>query len=298
MIESIINFSYKNRFLIIATTLLLLLGSLWAIKKTPLDALPDLTPPQIIVSVKWQGQSPQLIEDQIIYPLTNALMSVAGAKTVRAFSSFENALVYVIFEEGHDIYFSRDRVAEKINELVPTLPKTAQVKMGPDATGIGWVYQYALTSETKDLAELYDLQEYYYKYALLGINGVSEVATIGGFETNYQITLDENKLVEQELSIQEVVQALRSNNEERGGRIVLENAYEQIIQALGYAKSAEDLGNIILRNRDGNPLRIFDIASVDLVPSYRRGMADLNGQGEVVGGIVVVRYQENAYAII
>jgi len=298
MIESIINFSYKNRFLIIATTLLLLLGSLWAIKKTPLDALPDLTPPQIIVSVKWQGQSPQLIEDQIIYPLTNALMSVAGAKTVRAFSSFENALVYVIFEEGHDIYFSRDRVAEKINELVPTLPKTAQIKMGPDATGIGWVYQYALTSDTKDLAELYDLQEYYYKYALLGINGVSEVATIGGFETNYQITLDENKLVEQELSIQEVVQALRSNNEERGGRIVLDNGYEQIIQALGYAKSAEDLGNIILRNRDGNPLRIFDIASVDLVPSYRRGMADLNGQGEVVGGIVVVRYQENAYAII
>lgn len=298
MIESIINFSYKNRFLIIATTILLLLGSIWAIKKTPLDALPDLTPPQIIVSVKWQGQSPQLIEDQIIYPLTNALMSVAGAKTVRAFSSFENALVYVIFEEGHDIYFSRDRVAEKINELVPTLPKTAQVKMGPDATGIGWVYQYALTSETKDLAELYDLQEYYYKYALLGINGVSEVATIGGFETNYQITIDETKLVEQELSIQEVIQAVQANNEERGGRIVLENGYEQIIQALGYAKSDEDLGNIVLKSREGNPLRISDIASVDLVPSYRRGMADLNGQGEVVGGIVVVRYQENAYAVI
>lgn len=298
MIESLINFSWKNRFLIIATTILLLLGSLWAIKETPLDALPDLTPPQIIVSVKWQGQSPQLIEDQIIYPLTNALMSVAGAKTVRAFSSFENALVYVIFEEGHDIYFSRDRVAEKINELLPTFPKTAQIKMGPDATGIGWVYEYALTSQTKDLAELYDLQEYYYKYALLGISGVSEVATIGGFEKNYQITLNEAKLVEQELSIQEVIKAIKNNNQDRGGRIILENGYEQIIQAIGYAKSAEDLGNIVIKNRQGNPLKVSDVASVDLVPAYRRGMADLNGQGEVVGGIVVMRYKENAYAVI
>ncbi len=298
MIEKLINFSWRNRFLIIATTILLLLGSFWAIKNTPLDALPDLTPPQIIVSVKWQGQSPQLIEDQIIYPLTNALMSVAGAKTVRAFSSFENALVYVIFEEGHDIYFSRDRVAEKINELLPTFPKTAQVKMGPDATGIGWVYEYALTSKTKDLSELYDLQQYYYKYALLGINGVSEVATVGGFEKNYQITINEQKLVEQGLSIQELVKAIKSNNEDRGGRIILENGYENIIQAIGYAKTAEDLGNIVIKTRNGNPLKVSDVAVIDLVPSYRRGMADLNGQGEVIGGIVIVRYKENAYAVI
>ncbi len=298
MIESLINFSWRNRFLIIATTILLLLASLWAIQKTPLDALPDLTPPQIIVSVKWKGQSPQLIEDQIIYPLTNALMSVAGAKTVRAFSSFENALIYVIFDEGEDIYFSRDRVAEKINELLPTFPKTAQVKMGPDATGIGWVYEYALTSKTKDLSQLYDLQQYYYKYALLGINGVSEVASVGGFERNYQITINEDKLVEQELSIQDVIKAIKSNNKDRGGRIILENGYENIVQAIGYAKSSEDLGNIVIKNRNGNPLKISDVAVIDLVPSYRRGMADLNGQGEVVGGIVVVRYKENAYAVI
>ena len=298
MIEKLINFSWRNRFLVIATTILLLLGSFWAIKNTPLDALPDLTPPQIIVSVKWQGQSPQLIEDQIIYPLTNALMSVAGAKTVRAFSSFENALVYVIFEEGHDIYFSRDRVAEKINELLPTIPKTAQIKMGPDATGIGWVYEYALTSKTKDLSELYDLQQYYYKYALLGINGVSEVATVGGFERNYQITINEQKLVEQDLSIQELIKAIQSNNEDRGGRIILENGYEQIIQAIGYAKTSEDLGNIVIKTRNGNPLKVSDVAVIDLVPSYRRGMADLNGQGEVIGGIVIVRYKENAYAVI
>jgi Cu(I)/Ag(I) efflux system membrane protein CusA/SilA len=298
MIEKLINFSWRNRFLIIAITILLLFASLWAIKKTPLDALPDLTPPQIIVSVKWQGQSPQLIEDQIIYPLTNALMSVAGAKTVRAFSSFENALVYVIFEEGHDIYFSRDRVAEKINELLPTFPKTAQIKLGPDATGIGWVYEYALTSKTKDLSELYDLQQYYYKYALLGINGVSEVATVGGFEKNYQITIDEDRLVEQELSIQDVIRAIKANNEERGGRIILENGYEQIIQAIGYAKNSEELGSIVIKTRNGNPLKISDVAVIDLVPSYRRGMADLNGQGEVVGGIVIVRYKENAYAVI
>ncbi len=298
MIEKLINFSWRNRFLVIATTILLLLGSFWAIKNTPLDALPDLTPPQIIVSVKWKGQSPQLIEDQIIYPLTNALMSVAGAKTVRAFSSFENALVYVIFEEGEDIYFSRDRVAEKINELLPTFPKTAQVKMGPDATGIGWVYEYALTSQTKDLSELYDLQQYYYKYALLGINGVSEVATVGGFEKNYQVTINEAKLVEQELSIQDVIKAIKVNNEDRGGRIILENGYENIIQAIGYAKTSEDLGNIIIKTRNGNQLKISDVAVIDLVPSYRRGMADLNGQGEVVGGIVIVRYKENAYAVI
>ena len=298
MIEKLIDFSWRNRFLIVAMTILLLLGSFWAIKKTPLDALPDLTPPQIIVSVKWKGQSPQLIEEQIIYPLTNALMSVAGAKTVRAFSSFENALVYVIFEEGEDIYFSRDRVAEKINELLPTFPKTAQVKLGPDATGIGWVYEYALTSKSKDLAELYDLQEYYYKYALLGINGISEVATVGGFERNYQVTVNEEKLVEHELSIQDVIRAIKSNNEERGGRIVLENGYENIIRAIGYAKTPEDLGDIVIKTRNGVPLKISDIAVIDLVPSYRRGMADLNGQGEVVGGVVIVRYKENAYDVI
>jgi len=299
MIEKLINFSWRNRFLIMAATVLLLMGSIWAIKNTPLDALPDLTPPQIIVSVKWQGQSPQLIEDQIIYPLTNALMSVAGAKTVRAFSSFENALVYVIFEEGHDIYFSRDRVAEKINELLPSIPKTAQIKMGPDATGIGWVYEYALTSKTKDLSELYDLQQYYYKYALLGINGVSEVATVGGFEKNFQITINEQKLVEQGLTIQEVTKAIRENNEDRGGRIILENGYEQIVQANGYAKSAQDLSDIVISNHfHGQPLKISDVASVDMVPSYRRGMADLNGEGEVIGGIVIVRYKENAYAVI
>jgi len=299
MIESLINFSWRNRFLVIATTLLLLLGSFWAIKNTPLDALPDLTPPQIIVSVKWKGQSPQLIEDQIIYPLTNALMSVAGAKTVRAFSSFENALVYVIFDEGADIYFSRDRVAEKINELLPIFPKTAEVKLGPDATGIGWVYEYALTSQTKDLSELYDLQEYYYKYAILGLSGVSEVATVGGFEKNYQITIDEQKLVEQGLTIQEVTKAIRENNEDRGGRIILENGYEQIVQANGYAKSVQDLADIVINNHyHGKVLKISDVASVDVVPSYRRGMVDLNGQGEVVGGIVIVRYKENAYAVI
>ncbi len=285
--------------MIMAMTILLLLASVWAIKNTPLDALPDLTPPQIIVSVTWKGQSPQLIEDQIIYPLTNALMSVAGAKTVRAFSSFENALVYVIFEEGHEIYFSRDRVAEKINELLPSIPKSAQIKMGPDATGIGWVYEYALISQTKDLSDLYDLQQYYYKYALLGINGVSEVASVGGFEKNFQITINEQKLVEQGLTIQEVTKAIRDNNEDRGGRIILENGYEQIVQANGYAKSAEDLADIVISNHfHGKPLKISDVASVDMVPSYRRGMADLNGEGEVIGGIVIVRYKQNAYAVI
>ncbi len=298
MIEFIIRKSLNSIFLVLTIFALLIGASVWAVKNTPLDAIPDLTPPQIIVSVKWQGQSPQIIEDQIIYPLTSELMAVAGTKTVRAFSSFENALVYVIFDDKVDMYWARDRISEVIAQTQKGFPADAMVKLGPDATGIGWVYEYALKSSTKTLDELRTLQEYYYKYALLGVSGVSEVATIGGFERNYQVTLDEARMVQYGLTPLDVKKALQNNNRDTGGRIVVENGFETIIQAHGFAKNAKELEAIVLKNEGKTPLTIGDVARIDLVPSYRRGMADLNGQGEVVGGIVVARYGENAYRVI
>ncbi len=298
MIERIIKASLDNIVMVLIAFSLLLTASFWALKNTPLDAIPDLTPPQIIVSVKWPGQSPQLIEDQIIYPLTNALMSIADTKTVRAFSSFENALVYVIFEEGVDMYWARDRITEVIGQSARDFPKSADIKLGPDATGIGWVYEYALTSGTKSLEELRTLQEYYYKYALLGVDGVSEVATVGGFERNYQITLDQAKLVQYDLSPDDIKRAVMASNNDRGGRIVPDNGFEHIIQARGFAKSEADLEEIVIKRSGKLPLRIKDVSRVERVPSYRRGMADLNGRGEVVGGIVIARYGENAYKVI
>lgn len=298
MIEKIIKSSLDNIFIVIVSILILIAASVWAVKSTPLDAIPDLTPPQIIVSVKHKGQSPQLIEERIIYPLTNALMSIAGTKTVRAFSSFENALVYVVFDEKVDIYWARDRISEIISQTQKEFPANAEIKLGADATGIGWVYEYALKSKTKSLDELRTLQEYFYKYALLGVDGVSEVATVGGFEKNYQITIKEEKLVQYDLSLGDIISAVKNNNNDTGGRIVIENGFENIIHARGFVKGIEDIENILIKLNGKIPLKISDIASVDLVPSYRRGMADLNGEGEVVGGIVIARYGENAYKVI
>lgn len=298
MIEKIIEASLKNMFLILATVILLIASSIWAIKNISLDALPDLTPPQIIVSVQWMGQSPKLIEEQIIYPLTNALMSVANAKTVRAFSSFENALIYIIFEEGTDLYFARDRVNEILSQEKSKFSQDATIKLGADATGVGWVYEYALTSKTKSLDELRSIQDYHFKYGLLGVDGVSEVASIGGFEKNYEITLDSAKLLQYNLSIDELIKAIKDNNRDSGGRILIENGFENMIQARGYLKNIKSIEDIEVKNINSIPLKINDIAKVNIVPSYRRGVADLNGEGEVVGGIVIIRYGENAYGVI
>lgn len=298
MIDKIIDLSVKNTFLVLMFTFIALAGSFWAIKETPLDALPDLTPPQVIVNVKYKGQSPKIIEEQIIYELSNALMSVPKAKTVRAFSSFENAIVYVIFEEGTDMYWARDRVSETIASTAKNIPSNAMVKLGPDATGIGWVYEYALKSKTKSLDELRSLQDYFYKYALLGVDGVSEVASVGGFEKNYEISLSQDVLYKYNLSLKQVQEAIKKNNQDLGGRIILENGYEHIIQARGFAKGIAELERISIQTKEGVALELKDIAEINLVPSYRRGMADLNGEGEVVGGIVVARYGQNAYDVI
>ena len=298
MIEKIIDYSVKNIFLTLFVSFSLAFASIWAFKTISLDALPDLSPPQVIVQVKWAGQSPKVIEDQVGYSLVSNLMSLPNIKTVRAMSSFENALIYIIFKDGVDIYEARNRILEQLSQLTPEFPKGAKVTIGPDATGIGWAYEYALTSKTKSLAELRTLQDYYYKYALLGVDGVSEVASLGGFVKNYEITLDMDKLAQYNISTKQIINTIKQSNNDKGGRIILENGFEQIITASGYLKTIKDIEDITLKVNSTIALKIKDIANVQIVPSNRRGMADLNGQGETVGGIVVVRYGENTYDVI
>lgn len=298
MINAIIDASVKNKYIVLLLLTITAVMSYWAIKNTPLDALPDLTPPQVIVNVKYMGQSPKIIEDQIIYELSNSLLSVAKAKTVRAFTSFENAIVYIIFEDSTDMYWARDRVSEVITSVSKNIPKNATIKLGPDATGIGWVFEYALTSKTKSLEELRSIQDYLYRYALLGVSGISEVASVGGHVKNYEITLRNDALVKYDLSVEEVASAISKNNSDLGGRVILENGFEQIIQAKGFAKNLEEIASIGIKTINSIPLTLNDISDVRIVPSYRSGFAELNGEGEVVGGIVVVRHKENAYQVI
>jgi Cu(I)/Ag(I) efflux system membrane protein CusA/SilA len=298
MVEKIIEYSIKNIFLVLSVVFGLLVASIWAFKNTSLDALPDLSPPQVIVQVKWGGQSPKIIEEQITYPLISNLMSLPNIETVRAMSSFENALVYVIFKDGTDLYSSRDRVLEQLSQLSSTFPKSSKVTMGADATGVGWAYEYALKSKTKTLDELRDLQDYYFKYGLLGVDGVSEIASIGGFIKNYEITIDRDKLVEYSLNVQDIINIIKKSNSDVGGRVILANGFEQIIQAKGYLRDIEDIENISIKTTNTTVLKLKDIASINITPSSRRGLADLNGEGEVVGGIVVVRFGEDTYRVI
>ncbi len=298
MIEKLIALSIRNRFLVLMATFFLLIGAYWALKNTPLDALPDLSPPQVIVQVNWAGQSPEIIEDQGTYPLVSQFLSIADIETVRGYSTYGNALIYIIFKEGTDLYWARTRVLEQLASVQSQLPASMKVALGPDASGVGWVYEYALTSKSKNLAELRTLQEYYYKYALLGMEGVSEVATVGGFTPTYQVTLSNDALVMHHLSIGDVAKVLKENNDDTGGRIVIQNGYEWMVQAKGYLKDLAEIRSLAVATREGVPLTIGDIARVELVPANRRGMADLNGEGEVVGGIVMVRYGEDVYSVI
>lgn len=298
MIEKIISFSIKNRFLVLMATLFLIAGSIWSIKNTPLDAIPDLSPPQVIVKLNWAGQSPEIIETQGTYPLVSQFLSIANIKTVRGYSTYENALIYIIFKEGTDLYWGRTRVLEQLASMNSQLPPSMKVSLGPDASGVGWVYEYALTSKTKNLSELRTLQDYYYKYALLGVDGVSEVASIGGFVPTFQVTLKNDTLVRYKLSVQDIKKVLKENNNDTGGGIVIQNGYEWMVQAKGYVKNIEDIRKLVVTTKANTPVTIGDIARVELVPDARRGMADLNGEGEVVGGIVMVRYGEDVYSTI
>ncbi len=297
MVERIIDWSLRNPLLVLLATALLLFASIWAVRTTPLDVLPDLAPPQVIVEVNWPGQSPETINDQVVTPLVTSFLSVKDVETVRAFSSFESAMIYVIFDDGMDLYFSRDRIQEQFAQIQNRLPEGAQVTLGPDATGVGWVYQYMLKSESRSLDELRTLQDFYLRYALLGVEGVSEVASVGGFVREYQVVVDNERLMRFGLSIADVTRAIERNNDDVGGGVVLENGAEHIVTARGYLLTPEQIESVTIRSQNGLPITVADVAKVRIVPASRRGMADLNGRGEVVGGIVVARYGENAYAV-
>lgn len=298
MIEKVIAFSIKNRFLVLVASLFLIMGSYWALKNTPLDALPDLSPPQVIVQINWAGQSPEIIEDQGTYPLVSQFLAIAGIDTIRAYSTYENGLVYIIFKEGTDLYWARSRVLEQLSSIQSQLPSSMNIALGPDASGVGWVYEYALTSKTKNLAQLRTLQDYYYKYALMGVEGVSEVASIGGFVPTYQVSVNNDNLIRYDLSINDIARVLKANNNDTGGRIVIENGFEWMVQAKGYVQDLDDIRKLVVTDKAGIQVTIGGIARVEMIPAARRGMADLNGEGEVVGGIVMVRYGEDVYSAI
>jgi len=301
MIEKIIEYSARNKFLTITLVGFFAIWGYWAMKNTPLDALPDLSDVQVIVYTDWEGRSPDLIEDQITYPIVTSMIAAPNVKYVRGQSMFGTSLVYVIFEDGTDLYWARSRVLEYLNEVRGKLPEGVNPTLGPDATGVGWVYEYALVDESgkQDLAELRSFQDWYLRYWLESVPGVAEVASVGGFVKQYQVEIDPNKLVAYGVPINEVIEAIRKSNNDVGGRVVEFATTEYYVRGKGYIKSVEDIENIpILTSGSGTPVFIRDIARVELGPDIRRGVAELDGKGETVGGIVVMRHGENALNVI
>ncbi len=297
MIERIIEWSVQRRWIVFAATALLVAWALFAIKQTPLDAIPDLSDPQVIVFTDWMGRSPDLVEDQVTYPLVRALQSTPQARTVRGYSMFGMSFVYVIFEDGTDIYWARTRVLEQLGRVQRLLPPEASPVLGPDATGVGWVFQYAIedTSGQLDLAQLRELQDFTIRPTLQAVAGVAEVASFGGFERQYQIVLDPNRLAAYGLSIGDVTRAVQSANSEIGARVLELAGREYVLRGRGYVKSLADLEtSVVSVGAGGTPIRLRDVARVQFGPDIRRGAADLNGRGEVVGGIVVMRIGSNA----
>lgn len=300
MIERLIEWCANNRFIIFVTVALLLLGGLYSMEKIPLDAIPDLSDVQVIVYTKWEGRSPDLMEDQVTYPIVSALISAPKVKTVRGFSDLGFSYVYVIFDEGTDLYWARSRVLEYMQQISGKLPEGVTPALGPDATGVGWVYQYALTDESGkyDLAYLRTLQDWFLRYQLASISGVSEVASIGGFVKQYQVNIDPNKLSAYRISIKDVMEKIRMSNNDVEGRLLEFAGREYMIRGRGYIKSLKDIEDIPLSVFGGVPISIKDVAKVNLGPEIRRGVVELNGEGEVVGGIVIMRQGENALNVI
>ncbi|SEL82765.1 Cu(I)/Ag(I) efflux system membrane protein CusA/SilA [Colwellia chukchiensis] len=301
MIESIIRWSIGNRFFVILATLILIGGGLFSIKNTPVDALPDLSDVQVIIKTNYPGQAPQVVQDQVTYPLTTAMLSVPGAVTVRGYSFFGDSFVYVIFDEDTDLYWARSRVLEYLSQVAPSLPATARPQLGPDATGVGWVYLYSLVDKTGslDISQLRSIQDWFLKYELQTVPGVSEVAAVGGMVKQYQIQVDPDKLRAYGIPLSHIQMALKRGNQETGASVVEMAEAEYMVTATGYIKSISDIELIPLGvNAQGTPLTIGDVAEVNLGPQMRRGIAELNGEGEVVGGVVVMRFGENAQKTI
>ena len=297
MIATIIRWSIHNRFFVILASLILIGAGLFSLKNTPVDALPDLSDVQVIIKTSYPGQAPQVVQDQVTYPLTTAMLSVPGAKTVRGFSFFGDSYVYVIFDESTDLYWARTRVLEYLSQVASSLPASAKPELGPDATGVGWVYIYALIDKTgqHDISQLRSLQDYFLKYELQTVAGVSEVSTIGGMVKQYQVRVDPDKLRAFGIPLAQITTAIKRGNQEIGASVIEMAEAEYMVRATGNLKNQTDIGNIPLGvNDNGVPLLLKDIAYIGVGPQMRRGIADLNGEGETVGGIVVMRFGENA----
>ncbi|MGD9390999.1 MAG: efflux RND transporter permease subunit, partial [Thioalkalispiraceae bacterium] len=301
MIAKIIDWSLNNRFLVLLLTAILIGWGLYSVKNTPLDAIPDLSDVQVIIKTTYPGQAPRVVEDQVTYPLTTAMLSVPGAVTVRGYSFFNDSYVYVIFKDGTDPYWARSRVLEYLSQVATRLPPEARPALGPDATGVGWVYEYALVDRTgkHDLSQLRSLQDWFLKYELQTVAGVSEVATVGGMVKQYQVVLNPDRLRAYNLPLQKVRMAIKNANQEVGGSVIEMAEAEYMVRATGYIQQQEDLRRIPLGvNENGTPILLKDVAEVRLGPQMRRGIAELDGEGEVVGGIIVMRYGENALKTI
>jgi copper/silver efflux system protein len=298
MLNNLIDWSGRNRFLVLLATLVVTLAGIYAVIDTPIDALPDLSDAQVIVYTEFPGQAPQVVEDQVTYPLTTAMLSVPKSKVVRGFSFFGASFVYVIFEDGTDIYWARSRVLEYLNFASSRMPKGVIPQIGPDATGVGWVYQYVVRAKEKSLAELRTLQDWYLRYQLSKAHGVAEVASVGGFVQTYQVTVDPVKLRAYGVPLSKVTQAVRDANRDVGGRVVEMAETEYMVRGRGYLRGRADLENLVVKSEQGTPVRIGDLARVELAPDERRGVAELNGEGEVVSGIAMARYGANALEVI
>ena len=301
IIGRVIEWCAGNRFLVFTGTLVLAAWGVWAMRATPLDAVPDISDVQVIVSTEWMGRSPDIIEDQITYPIVTALLSAPRVRTVRGFTDFGVSYVYVIFEDGTDIYWARSRVVEYLQGIRGRLPEGSNPVIGPDATGVGWVFEYALVDDSgqRTLADLRGVQDWYLRYALASVDGVAEVASIGGFVKQYQVNLDPVKLAAYDKSIKDVVQAIRASNNEVEGRLLEFSGREYMVRGRGYLTSPADIEGVSLgADVRGTPVRVRDVANVEIGPDIRRGVAELDGQGEVVGGIVVMRFGENALRVI
>jgi len=299
MLEKIIEWSVNNKFLVIVFTCFLIVAGGYSLKQTPIDAIPDLSDVQVIIFTEYAGQAPQVVEDQVTYPLTTQMLAVPHAKVVRGYSFFGFSFVYVIFEDGTDIYWARSRVLEYLNYAAGKLPQGVTPSLGPDATGVGWVYEYVLESDRHDLQQLRSIQDWYLRYELAAVEGVSEVASIGGYVKQYQVKINPDRLLAYRVTIPQIRKAIQQSNNDVGGRLIEMGEREFMVRSKGYIKSIDDIEQVVVAtDQKGTPVLVRDLAEVTIGPELRRGATDLDGEGETVGGIVVMRYGANALETI
>jgi Cu(I)/Ag(I) efflux system membrane protein CusA/SilA len=299
VIARVIAWSLANRFLVLFATVAVAGVGVWAVRTTPIDALPDLSDVQVVIQTEFSEQAPQIVEDQVTYPIASEMLKVPGSRVVRGYSFFGLSLVYVLFEDGTDLYWARSRVLEYMNGLRQRLPAGVEPTLGPDATGVGWVFEYVLESDSLDLAQLRTLQDWYLRYQLTAIPGVSEVASLGGYVKQYQVEVDPEKLRAFGVPVMRVVAAIGEHNADVGARVIEMGGREYMIRGLGYLRTLDEIRNVAVgATMSGTPIRVADVANVQIGPAPRRGAADLNGRGEVVAGIVIMRFGSDALKTI